>query len=266
MKTRSSTFIRMMLTLMCGVASFQCMAQLPVEIDPKPKTPYYIDVMTVEKAQITEIQEGVLHIQYTDKVGQWKQIPLQIFNWKLELVGSFYLDKAFGLNHYAVDLSEKLATIEMGKTYSCVMIDESGNRYTWNVRPVEAVKSEDLTVNILINPLHLACAEEYGNLVEFYGDIQFGRAPYSVRWYVMNVGKTDFLYQPREDLVSSPGNTAIIQVNKMPAYYVMIDVTDACGTNSKKMVFLDCQQNKKKINTIFVDPTQNFIKPIKPIN
>jgi hypothetical protein len=267
MKTRSTQLYCMMLTAVACLIAFQSMSQLPVEIDPKPKTAYYIDVMKAEKEQIFEIQEGLLHIQYTDKVGQWKQIGLQIFNWKLELVGSFTLDKSFGLNNYAIDLSKKLATIEMGKVYSCSLTDESGNRYAWNVRPIEPVKSKDLAVNIIIKPRHLSCSDESGNLVEFHGDIKLGKAPYNVKWYVMNSGKTDFLYQPREDIVSLAGNTAIIQVDKSPAYYVMMDVTDACGTNAIKMVFLDCQVNKKKINTIFVDPTQNLMKnTVKSIN
>jgi hypothetical protein len=234
-------------------------AQIPIKIDQK--TPYYIDVTNVEKSSVFDIQEGALSIQYHDRIGQTKQIPLTIYSWKLETIGSFNLDKTFGINNYTIDLNQKLSGLEDNTIYFCILLDEQGNKHEWSFRNIPTVKSEDLNVDIIINPKRLTCSEGSGNLVEFYGKISEGKPPYSIRWYVMNEGKSDFLYQPKEDIINSSGKTAVIQVDKTPAYYVVMDVTDACGTNTKKMVYLNCRKDKKKISTIFVEPKQRSRHP-----
>jgi len=240
-------------------------AQVPA-IDVTPKTPYYLDVNQLQKSDIRQIQYGLLNLQYDDKYGSWKSIPLQIFNWKMESVGVFNLDKSFGLNHYTINLTEKISGLETNRVYFCLMADEGGNRHEWGFKDITPVKSEEFTVDIIANPLQLSCASQEGNRVEFYGEIHKGKGPYSVRWFVMNEGQSDFLYQPKEDRSVEQGKTSVIQVDKAPAYYVVLDVTDACGTNARKMVFLQCDEEKKKINTIFVEPSPDTMAKIRIIN
>jgi hypothetical protein len=245
----------------CMLATFSLhfvtVAQAPLEIDLK--TPYYIDVNNVSQANVYEIQEGLLSLQYHDKIGWKKEIEVTVFNERSELVATYALDKNFGLNHFIIDLKKSLGEIPNNKNYHCQLLDESGNKYQWTFKQIEPVKS-DLTVNIFVNPRRMKCTGYNANLVEFSGDIKKGNAPYTVRWYVMNLGKTDFLYQPKELIVEASGTTSAIQVDQNPAYYVMIDVTDACGTNAKKMVLMDCKNRRKKINSIFVEPLRSVKK------
>jgi len=234
-------------------------------IDPNPKAPYYLEVNQLQKSDIRQIQNGLLHLQYDDKYGAWKSIPLEIFNWKMELVGQFNLDKTFGLNHYTINLAEKIAGLEKNRVYFCLMLDESGNRHEWGFQDI-TIKSEEITVDIIANPLQLSCETLEGNRVEFYGEIRKGRGPYTVRWFVMNEGQSDFLYQPKEDRFVDQGKTSVIQVDKAPAYYVVLDVTDACGSSARKMLFLQCSDEKKKINTIFVEPSPDTMAKLRITN
>ncbi len=227
-------------------------AQLPIEINPK--VPYYIDVNQSDKSDVYAVHDNYLSLEYNDKFGLQKQIDLKLYNWKLELVGLFKLDKIFGLNNYNINL-KNMAPLEKGFNYLCVLKDESGNDYQWYIKQ-EAEKKGEISADIFVNPLSLECDEEAGNVVEYYGQISNGRGPYTIRWYIMNDTKTDFLYQPREDKLEDPGKTSMVEVDKAPDYYVMMDVTDACGANAKKMVFIRCQEKKKIINTIFVEPLQ----------
>lgn len=238
--------------MICNL-TFSLVAQPNPELSDK--IPYYIDVNNANRYEAYDIQEGMLSLQYHDAFGQWSKIPLRIYNWKHELIANFELDKAFGLNNYSIDLKEKCSGLEIDKVYYCEIQDESGKKHKWSFKNMEAFK-RDLSVNIIINPLHLSCDDPYGTLVEFYGQVQNGMPPFIVNWYVVNQGKTDFLYQPREEKVMKQGNTAAIQVDKSPAYHVVMDVTDACGANSKKMVLVECKGDKKRINTVFVEPVK----------
>jgi hypothetical protein len=95
--------------------------------------------------------------------------------------------------------------------------------------------------------------------------IKNGVAPFTINWYVMDAGMNKLLYQPREEIVAKQKKASMIQVDRAPGYYVILDVTDACGTNSRKMVYLDCEQLKKKVNTIFVQPipAMQSVKKVK---
>jgi hypothetical protein len=216
--------------------------------------PYYIDINQSEKSDVYEIQDGFLSLQYHDNVGRQKQIDLKIYNWKLELVATFNLDKSYGLNNYNIDLKD-VAPLEDGLNYLCMLTDESGTKHEWNIRETPVNKSE-LQVGIFVNPLSVECSGAEGNLIEYYGQITQGRGPYAVRWYVLNEARTDFLYQPKEDQLKDPGKTSVVEVDQAPSYYVVMDVTDACGATGRKMIFMTCEENKNTINTVFVEPLQ----------
>jgi len=264
----ASVLKSLVLTISIAFATQCAKAQdTPPPIEINKQTPYYIAVNNVKKSDIYDIQEGVLHIQYNDRYGKRDHVRLTIWNWNFQTENTFVLDKIYGLNQYTLDLTGKVTAFESGSTYRCKLEDEAGNTYEWSVRDIVPVKSKEFTVDIMVNPLNVSCSALEGNNVEFYGAIQKGKAPYLVHWYVMNSNRTDFLYQPREESITADGQTSALIVDKAPSYYVVLDVTDACGTNAKKIVLLECQDNKKKINTIFVDPSLIYsntaLKPIR---
>jgi hypothetical protein len=253
--------LTMALAFLLCCAITQSMAQGVIDI--KPKTPYYFNINTASKSETLQIQEGLLHLQYEDKFGAWKELPLQLYDGEMKLLGNFKLNKRFGLNNFSINLNSGLSkSMAPNKLYHCMVQDESGKTYEWTIKSINRIESDDFFVNIFVKPKEISCDKPLGNLVEFYADIKNGRYPYSVRWYVVNLGKTDFLYQPKEDIIVDSESTSAIMVDKAPAYYVILDVTDACGTNSKKMVFLDCEPEKKRISSIFVTP----FDPIKNKN
>jgi hypothetical protein len=225
------------------------------ELDLKRKTSHYIDVNKVEKTDVFEIVDGILSLQYQDNFGQSKDFELKVYTWQMKPAAIFSLDKSFGLNNYNIDLNNNFA-LEADMSYLCQLKNENGDLYEWYIR-ASSKKTPDLTLSIIVNPLQLNCKGIDGNLVEFFGLVSDGRPPFTIRWYVMNSAKSDFLYQPKEETVKELGKTAAIQVDKAPSYYVVFDVTDACGLTGRKMVFMQCDDTKKGVNTLFVEPLPN---------
>ena len=216
--------------------------------------PYYVDFNSAEKTFIYDLRGDYLHVQYNDIYGKEKSIPISIFNWKRELVAQIMVDKQFGLNYFDIKLKEHAIQFNINETYVCQLTDEVGKKYEVNIKYLPLVK-RIITAGIFVRPMYLQCDDPTeGNLVEFYGNIEGGKAPYTINWYVMNKQRTDFLYQPKLVTMKRPGYTSSIQVDKSPEYFVLLYVKDACGNEQTSTVQMTCEGNKKKINTVFLQP------------
>lgn len=222
------------------------------------KTSYYIDINKAARTVIHTIHDEQLSLQYQDAYGQRNDIPLKVYNWKREQVASYSLSKTYGANYFNIHLGAFFNTWNIGDIYTFEVQDESRHTYELQIRKIAPPEKEKPVVNIFVNPIHLSCKEITGNTVEFYGSITGGKAPYKVNWYVLNESRTDFLYQPREEVIERPGNTMVIRVDRNPAYYVLLHVRDACGNEQKQMVTLVCNNNRRKVNTLFVEPIEQL--------
>lgn len=237
------------LAIMIGT-SLIVSAQTDIVINTKPL--YYIDVNRPVKSTVHEILDGKLNIQYEDKIGHWKEIELKIFNWKSEVVGVFELNKELGLNNYTINLNAGYS-FENDMIYRAEFRDEQNVKHEWHFK-LTVPKPKEIAANIFVNPIKLNC-KRFGreNQVEFYGTVANGKSPYNIRWFVMNEAKSDFLFQPKEETIND-GRTSVLQVDKSPAYFVVLDVTDACGANARKMVLMGCDNRKKSRSTIMIEP------------
>jgi len=216
--------------------------------------PYYIDLNSARADQIYTAQVDIMGIKYTDGYGRWSDLPIVIYNWKQEKVAGVSLEKTFGVNYYSLKLSDIYDGWEFGKVYRCELADESGKKYVLPIKPINPPEKKGPDIDLVVNPISLDCDAIAKNLVEFYGEIKGGKAPYKVDWFVLNDARTDFLYQPKEERILQAGTTAYIQVDRDLDYYVLLYVQDACGSIKKKMVHMTCEERKKKINTIFLEP------------
>jgi hypothetical protein len=239
----------LILTFLGWGVSYTVKGQSP---DPKDM-PYYISLNTSDGTRIHDIYDDVLGLQYHDMYGQWKNIPLKIYDWKRNLVITLDLDKTQGINNFTINLKEIYNGWRLNEIYSCELNDEQGENYMLPIRMVSPSNEKIPVINILVNPLQMKCDDLSQNVVEFYGEIQGGRAPYTISWFVLNENRTDFLYQPREEIISTAGKTTVIRVDKNPDYYVVLYVKDACGHIQEKIVNLVCEDSRKKINTLFVE-------------
>lgn len=228
-------------------AGFQSYAQMP------EKVPYYINLNSVEKGTVHEVSDQRLNLEYYDAYGTAKEFLFKIYDWKRNMVASFRMDKAFGLNNYVIKLDEAFNGWELNQTYIGELVNEAGTLYKLPIRIVPPPDPKGPEVTITVNPLEVGCKGLSTSLVEFYGVVSGGKAPYSVSWFVLNNTRTDFLYQPKEELISLAGKTPLIRVDKNPEYYVVLYVKDACGKEGKRIVNMVCENNRKKINTIFVE-------------
>lgn len=219
----------------------------------KDHTPYYISINAADSKHVHKITDNVLSVQYFDGHGKWKSIPLHVYDWKRSLVTTINMDKALGLNSFVINLKDIYGGWEQEKLYMFELNDEVGRRYELPVMLVAPPEKAEPFVNIIVNPVHMECGELSQNVVEFYGEIKDGKAPYTVNWFVLNEPRTDFLYQPREKILAKSGKTMMITVDKDPEYSVMLHVKDACGNTQWQTVNLTCEKDRKKINTIFVE-------------
>lgn len=234
-------------TFIVLTANLTCWSQI------QERTPYYIDLNHVAEGVIHEISDLHLHLAYYDAYGTTSEFNFKIYDWKRSIVAGFTMDKSFGLNNYTIKLDEAYSGWEIDKIYVGELKNENGTLYKLPIRIVGLPDIEDPAVNIMVNPRQVGCSDLSKSLVEFYGEIKGGKAPYKVTWFVLNSARTDFLYQPKEELIKLAGKTALIRVDKNPEYYVVLYVKDACGSEQRKIVNMVCGKDMKKINTIFVE-------------
>lgn len=220
------------------------------------KHPYYIN-LNEAGTEVYDVHDGLLSIQYEDRYGKSADLLLTVYNWKREVVGKYMLKKQYGLNYFNIQLSDG-GTVASGETYRCLVSDENGNKYEIFFKLLPPPDKSAPVVNIIVNPISFKCGDPLRNVVEFYGDIKNGKAPYKVDWYVMNSARTEFLYQPRNEAIERPGHTTVVRVEKNPEYYVMLHVKDACGQEARQMVLLTCTEKKRKIHTVFVEPLRKL--------
>jgi hypothetical protein len=217
------------------------------------KVPYYINLNSSTGTKVHEITDETLALQYTDAYGRWKDIPLKITDAEGKAVAAVGLGKVYGLNSFVISLKDVYSGWKQDHTYFCELKDEQGKLYELLFRLVEAPEKPGPVVNIVVNPEQMDCDDLSYSVVKFYGDIKGGKPPYVVNWYVLNNERTDFLYQPREQVLEASGKTPVITVDKTPDYYVVLYVKDACGNEEESVVQLVCEDKRKKINTIFVE-------------
>lgn len=239
--------------LMISLICFNGYSQIDL---PSHKTSFYWDVNNSPFKDVYEVSDLHMSIKYFDKYGLTKDMELKIYNWKREQIAHLNLDKTFGLNYYTISLEDISESWESDQLYLCEIYDEGKNRFEWQMKLLKQSDQNLLQVDIIVNPIHLECASLSESGVEFYGDIRNGKAPYLLRWYVMNNNKSEFLYQPTEEILQHVNETSFIRVDQQPDFYVMLYAKDACGNIGQKMVHLICEEGKKKINSLFVEPIQ----------
>lgn len=220
---------------------------------------YYFDINSSVAMAINDLSSDVLAIQYHDFYGSTSSIILSLFDKSNKVVVQYELQKQFGLNHFKIALGSVYSNWPAGEIYTCRMTDEKRHTYTLPLRKT-AEKVDPLEIGIITSPIQVTCDELTGNVVDYYASISGGKAPYEVNWYVLNSNRNTFLFQPRQEIIERPGKSMSVRVDANPSYYVMVLVTDACGQEAKQMVYLVCQDNKKQINTLFVEPLQSLPK------
>lgn len=222
----------------------------PPEISLKPKV--YIDINNARADDVFDVKDNIMSFQYVDKNGLHPDMTLFVYNWKSELVMSYLLNKELGLNQYSVLFEDAGIDLTNGEIYHCKLQDPEANEFQWSVQSRKP-KLAEVKISIVAKPVNVDCSKmRKESVIEYYSDVQGGSGPYELTWFVLNEPATRLLYQPRDAKVDV-NNTAMITVDKPLNYKVMLNVVDGCGNIAQKMVSVTCQNNKKKINTIFVE-------------
>jgi len=228
--------------------------------------PAFIDVNNTKQENVFDIREGLMGITYVDHVGKSTELEIVILDWKSEPVITLKLDKVMGLNEYTIDLEEAGLDLSNGSIYTCLMKNEIEQEHRWSIRKGANAKPGTLNPDILVKPIVGDCSKPLeGSTIEFYGSVEKGNAPYTLNWYVMNEAKTAFIYQPKEEIINQTDEISMITVDKSPSYYVTLHISDVCGNTGTKTVRVVCENKRKNISTIFIEPFPVTKKPKAPI-
>lgn len=210
---------------------------------------YYID-LKAGNGNIHKIMDGIAHIKYFDEYGEQDYLMMSIYNWKHENVHNYHLEKSYGLNYYAIEMD----WLQKGSTYFLKVIDEKGKQYQITFNGTIELELSPPKAEIVVSPMLLNCEVPTENLVEFYATISGGRPPYDVQWFVLNEDKSTLLYNPHKERIMDQGNGAVVIVDKPPAYHVLLQVTDICGYETKKIVSIGCKGKRDVHHSIFIEP------------
>lgn len=223
--------------------------------------PYYVS-FDASASRVEDIRGEFINVSYRDRIGKSEVIAFSIYNAEMALVKELTLVKEFGQNYFDIQLANHGISLDEGQMYYCQLKNEYEETTERSIRYISKLKN-DISVSILVDPKYLDCEEEIGsNLVDFFGQVTGGKAPYKANWYVLNARRTDLLYQPAHVTVPSPGLTSSVQVDKAPEYYVVLHITDACGNEQLATVQIVCEQNEKKVNTLFFQKLKDVIPTI----
>lgn len=223
-----------------------------VQAQALPETAYYINLNTVSSSAIVAIQDAQLNLSYTDQYGKLPEVPLTISDARHQVVAQVDIQKTFGQNYYTIDLRELYGGWEKETFYTCALTNDAGRKLQFTFKLVDAPATPVPAITVFAEPVHLTCETSTGATVRFYGDIQGGKAPYQVKWHVLDGSQTHLLYQPWETTIAKAGNTTAITVDSVPGYFVLMEVKDACGNMVRQMLHINCQEGIDNTHTLFV--------------
>jgi hypothetical protein len=201
---------------------------------------------------INEIRGETLNLKYHDRYSGKGEFTTELYDWQKKLLQSRTFQKKYGENHYTLPLKSFFGNWEPGRIYSLVTHNDVGKRHVSYIRLPEEEEREIPEVEIVVDPIVLDCSNPNESLVQFFGRISGGKGPYRISWKVMDPKLAVSLYHPREEKVPVFGYTPVIQVDSSPDYLVSLQVTDACGIETEERVLITCEEQIKKMKTIFV--------------
>ena len=219
--------------------------------------PYYIDVNS-DNGEVNTLNKKSINLKYQDKTGDEKPLFLQVVSWDGEEIANYSLSKAYGLNYYTISVEDYFDEWNTGEIYRFSFRDGKYFENKLLIKKIDPNKDNLPIPNIVINPLNLDCEGLEGSTVDFYGQISGGKAPYEINWFVLNLDRTQLIYQPQSEKVADEGKTSTIRVDSNPEYCVMLFVVDACGNEAEQMITVTCPKSKIRVNSLFWNPLKPF--------
>jgi len=210
------------------------------------------------KRQFQETKGDWLHVkyreQYRKEVSAADKIEGAIYDWRKNRLATIKLNRAFGMNHYSIDLSKLCGNLKPSKEYYIFEIMDE-NADIFSVLFQYTIDDTQLQTGILMNPILWNCGVENGNEIEYVGNIEGGTAPYTVTWHVSTSPNKEDAFRT-EVKEQKKQQKSSITVYDQPGYYVIMEVKDSCGKVGEKVAQIQCQ-GKKKNNQVTIQIIDN---------
>lgn len=215
-------------------------------------------------ARVHELTGTKLSLIYESRMSEASQLVVEVLDWKMNTQKTFSLKTSYGLNYYDIDLERSGVAWQYNTIYHCRYTDKTSGLHDIAFILKEAPVLKTPSVEIFVNPIQTDCANVSKSSISFVGRIKDGKSPYRITWYVINSTKTDLLYLPREEFLSSAGESPTISVDAFMDYHVMLHVEDACGAVGKQTVHVVCEENSEQVNTVYIQPLSDYPSINKP--
>lgn len=217
----------------------------------------YVNVNQLYPHKVLELHRAVVCFEYEDLYGRDSTLQMTFYDWRRKQIAALKVPKHYGKNAYSLNL-QQLGLAYNGEHFTLEVINETGRPMESVFKLVPPPDMPDPEVEIFVNPVSLQCGAPKGNLIDFYGKIKGGKAPYEVEWTVTNGAQSSLLYRPGKVTVREPGTTPAVQVDHTPSYYVQLLVTDACGSQGRQIVHVRCQNQEDKANSLLFQPVPSL--------
>jgi hypothetical protein len=224
------------------------------------RTCMYINLNKLNEGKVIDLYDSIICFEYEESKVKEQSFEMLFLDWESNKIAGVKLVKKYGLNTYKLDLTQLGIKFEK-QVFTARVLSGDGKHMDFIFRLVPPPVFEKPLIDIYVNPITMKCDSVGGNLVEFYGEIKGGKAPYNINWQVLDESQSNQLYKPKNVVIKEKGYTPSIQVDKLPSYVVLLHVKDACGVESKQAVSITCTKNKDKSNSIMYQPIQIPISP-----
>lgn len=196
-----------------------------------------------------------LSFSHVEKYGQkQQQLEAYIYNWRKVAVVKLLLDTHEGKNWYSIDLSKACTNLNFDATYMLELKD--GDQRTHYLR-FQYAAPIPLEVALSADAKFLNCEGSAGNEVEFTSTIQGGISPYTIYWKLSAHQQGQNPIQTQENTIQPAGALSVSESQlisyQQPAYYVIMDVKDACGQQLRKTIHVTCNEGPNGENRINLD-------------
>lgn len=193
-----------------------------------------------------------------------------IFDTKHNTKAVVGLEKSFGYNFYALDLTSPTLqnqglTIEENNTYFMEVADGYGNKkslkFQYTIVP-------DISNDIVGNIQFANCETSNATEIEYLPAVFEGTAPYTIEWYISSTQNEAEATRTQKTTIAAQRATPDAQFGNIdpqlakfivtddPGYYVILKVTDNCGKVARKVAYITCGENNNS-NTISIQLLDN---------
>ncbi|MFY0599851.1 MAG: hypothetical protein JXR03_09280 [Cyclobacteriaceae bacterium] len=238
------------LSLSAEVSSNQQISLEPIKRAEELARHYFVEIE--EGGVINKIFDENLYFSFREEYKASGTIKLMLSDVQGNEISYIDVEVNYGMNYYHLDLTTLSVDFLLDKRYIL-----SYGRRKLKFMPVEPLEKPLPVANITVNAVSVDCEDTgIGNLLEFYGQVSSGNAPYNLTWFVFtDSSKEVLLNTPEEQFIEFEEEIGAIVLDNQLSYTVVLTVLDACNQYTEQTLNLVCGNEESDGVTLFLEDT-----------